>query len=91
MDDTFTTVLTVLLAAPAGIAAAWFIARGQREMTQVFRVQVNGGSAAWPDDRVHGIQEEDRDHAWGSRSVAPCEEDEPVAAVERISPVVRGR
>jgi hypothetical protein len=78
VDTVVSVVLLLALAAPAGLAAAWFCSRGPEAMGTFFRPDRGLG---WP----HGVQEEEPvAWNWDHRPAAP----QPSAPEEAPTPVV---
>jgi hypothetical protein len=66
VDALFSVALLLTLAAPVGLAAAWFSSRGAQAMSSLFRSDRGLG---WP----HGVQEEDVAWHWDHRPAAEPE------------------
>ena len=64
MDTLLSVILLLSLAAPVGLAAAWFSGRGAEAMSSLFKTDRGLG---WP----HGVQEEDVAWNWDHRPAAP--------------------
>jgi hypothetical protein len=63
VDALFSVALLLALAAPVGLAAAWFSGRGAEAMSSLFKTDRGLG---WP----HGVQEEDVAWNWDHRPAA---------------------
>jgi hypothetical protein len=73
----FSVMLLLAVAAPVGLAAAWFSSRGAEAMSSLFKTDRGLG---WP----HGVQEEDVAWNWDRRP-APEPESARDPLVERVA------
>ena len=82
MDTLLSVILLLALAAPVGLAAAWFSGRGAEAMSSLFKTDRGLG---WP----RGVQEEDPvAWNWDHRPAAPPRpgsEPAPWPIVERVA------
>jgi hypothetical protein len=84
VDALLSVIVLLALAAPLGLAAAWFSSRGGEAMSSLFRTDRGLG---WP----RGIQEEDP-AAWNwERRQAAAPSPVPVPIVEAVAFRVRRR